>query len=263
MGLPAPIDPRLSLASEMPLDTVRALARPGGEYWAVWSSWAATGRVFARRSDGSGDPDAQIVVREPAARAGFAAMRQDGSVLVVWEEGSPPHAVKVAGVGSDGEVEAETALDTEVAGVPSSGIYARIAVDSRGRALALWVNQGKTAAGTVEEIRAQRLDGRWAAEHVALGESTVDEWAVISPLGLVLDPHGNGFAGFGHGDPARAWVQRFRETSGWQAPVKLSESATAPLLAVDAAGRAAVAWASGGKVYLRRFIELTAPRPRH
>jgi hypothetical protein len=155
-------------------------------------------------------------------------------------------------------------LDTRAPGLASSGVYARIAADERGRAMALWVNQGATDHSVFEEIRAQRFDGGWASEHVPLSRPpTVGEWAVISPMGLALDPHGNGFAAFGHFTPAHAWVRRFREAEGWEPPVELATSATAPLVAADASGRAAVAWSSGSKVFLRRFIELTAPRPRH
>jgi hypothetical protein len=157
-------------------------------------------------------------------------------------------------------------LDTRapgLGGVPTSGVYARVAADHLGRAMAMWVNQAKTTGGVIEQVRSQRYEGGWADRHVALSGSTVGEWAVISPTGLILDRHGNGFAGFGHGSPARAWVSRFRDGFGWEPAAEVATSATAPLVAVDASGRAAIAWASDGRVYLRRFIDLTAPPPRH
>jgi hypothetical protein len=254
--------PASTLSSVAPLEAVRVLARPGGRSWALWSSWTETGRVLGRYA-ASGVIEPQRVLAEPAARAGFAAMLTDGSAFVVWQEGSPPRAVSAARFTPGGEPAVAAVLDTTVPAAPSSGAYARIAVDELGRALVLWVNQGEADAGIVEQVRAQRFDGGWARGHAALTGVTVGEWAVISPLGLALDPHGNGFAGFGHGAPARAWVRRFRPSAGWEPPLELSESATAPLLAVDRGGRAAIAWSSGGKVFFRRFIELTAPRPRH
>jgi hypothetical protein len=256
-GTPTP------LGDTMPLDTVRALARSGGRSWAVWSSWLQTGRVIGRHADEPGGFGAPIVVREPAARAGFAAMARDGSALVIWEEGSPLDSVKAARVTPAGEVESPSVLDTSVPGAASSGVYARVAVDDLGRGMALWVNQGETAQGTLEQIRAQRYDGAWAPEPMLLSASTIGEWAVLSPTALALDPHGNGFAGLGQGAPARARMVRFLESVGWLPSIELAASATAPLVAVDASGRAAVAWASEGKVFLRRFIELTAPHPRH
>lgn len=251
------------LSEVMPLDTVRALARPDSRSWALWSSWGSTGRVLGRHAAALGQFGGEIVMREPAARAGFAAMQRDGSVLAVWEEGSPLDSVKAARVTPEGVGEPPVSLDTGAPGGKTSGIYVRAAVDDLGRGLALWVNQAGSDAGTEEGIRAQRFDLNWAPASLPLTGVTVDEWAVISPMGLALDPHGNGFAGFGHGAPARAQVARFREATGWQHPIELATSATAPLVAVDASGRAAAVWASDGRVFLRRFIELTAPRPRH
>jgi hypothetical protein len=261
--VPQGFGPPMSLAGPMELDTVRALAGPGGRSWAVWSSWGDTGRVFGRHRAGPSARGTLLVMREPAARAGFAAMGPDGSAFVIWEEGSPLDSVKAARFTPGGDGEPPFSLDTTSPEGKTSGIYARIAVDARGRALALWVNQTQTDAGTLEGIRAQRFDFNWAPGSAPLSTITVGEWAVISPMGLALDPHGNGFAAFGHRAPARAVVARFLEATAWQSPIEVAESATAPLVAVDASGRAALAWASGGKAFLRRFIELTAPRPRH
>jgi hypothetical protein len=208
----------------------------------------------------------ELAVSEPVARAGFVAMGSDDSAFVVWQDGSPPSAVMATRLTPEGSSEPAVKLDTSapgLSGIPTSGVYARVAADHLGRAMAMWVNQAATAGGVIEQIRVQRYEAGWAEGHTALSSSTFGEWAVISPMGLVLDRHGNGFAGFGHGSPARAWVRRFRDGSGWEPAVELAPSASAPLVAVDACGRAVVAWASAGRVYLRRFIELTAPRPRH
>lgn len=259
------------VADQMPIDDARLALEPGGGAWAAWGSWSLQGLIMARHRDPTGAWGELIVLRDGQARAPSIAADGNGRAMTIWEETVDKQGVVAASLfAPTAGWSAAQPLDTEdTRGTSSSsGFYTRVAMDPFGNALALWINRATfitsqtsstTSFGNIEEVRSQRFDAKqgWSPGHERLDPASSNPtWYFLSDQALALDPQGNGFAAWRHGDPGDVRVARWTIQSGWQESVQLTANGRTPVIAVDARGRALAVWSTlQGDVYAARFAE--------
>jgi len=134
---------------------------------------------------------------------------------------------------------------TRIAPTPDGALDARIGVDSSGRAVAAWVQEGATSSN--RQMWASRFDpsSGWSAAQQLVTPAVV---AANPELGIAADGTAvvaweGRVAAFGRGD---LWAARLTPSSGWQSAVLVehedSDAVGYPRVGLDAAGIATVAW---------------------
>lgn len=176
------------------------------------------------------------------------AIAADGTAFVVWSEAPKGTGqlgeIWVSRLAEDASREPEALMNDPA--VDATG--ARIAVDSVGNALAVF-NAAQSSGSHVMASRYEVGSGWAAAEVIDEGAPTCSAAACPQTApDLALDADGNGFAVWLADDGVRksVWARPFQADSGWGDPEQLDldqvGSSFSPVLALDTAGGAVVAW---------------------
>lgn len=258
------------VAEMMPIDAVQLGLSQDRSVWAVWRSGETAHRILARRRDESGAWGETVTVADSDAGSPFATFDADGSALVGYEQ----RGLVTRRLGTSGELGEPVSLETGGERGENYGGQLRLALDRFGDGLSLWVNTShfpiaesgaSTSFANIGEVRAQRLlvDRGWLAGHARLDEpaplESVSASRTLSRRALVLDAQGNGFAAWSESDSSngasRVRASRFTGGAGFQPPHPFTAEGGAPLLAIDARGRAIAVWHASGSTWLARFVE--------